>query len=57
VPAGFVGYVPARLIRAPSIGLAAELVVVAGVYALLATLVFVRGLRSYCGGSRLELVG
>jgi ABC-2 type transport system permease protein len=57
VPAGFVGYVPARLIRAPSIGLAAELVAVATVYALLATLVFVRGLRSYCGGSRLELVG
>jgi viologen exporter family transport system permease protein len=57
VPAGFVGYVPAQLIRTPTIGLAAELVVVAAVWATLATAVFVRGLRSYCGGSRLELVG
>jgi ABC-2 type transport system permease protein len=57
VPAGFVGYVPARLIRAPTIGLAAELVVVAAAYAAVSTAVFMRGLRSYCGGSRLELVG
>lgn len=57
VPAGFVGYVPAGLIRAPSIGGAAELVAVAAVYATLATAVFARGLKSYCGGSRLDLVG
>ena len=57
VPSAFVGYVPARLVQAPTLGLGAELLVVAGAYAMLATWVFGRGLRSYCGGSRFELVG
>jgi ABC-2 type transport system permease protein len=57
VPAGFVGYWPARLVRSPSIVGAAELVVVAGVYAVASAWVFARGLRTYCGGSRFELVG
>jgi ABC-2 type transport system permease protein len=57
VPAGFVGYWPARLVRSPSILGAAELVAVAGAYVLTAAWVFARGLRTYCGGSRFELVG
>lgn len=57
VPAGFVGYVPAQLIRSPSISGAVELIAAAGVYALVAAWVFARGLRAYCGGSRFELVG
>lgn len=57
VPAGFVGYWPARLVRSPSIVGAVELVVVAGVYAVVSAWVFRRGLRTYCGGSRFELVG
>jgi ABC-2 type transport system permease protein len=57
VPAGFVGYWPARLVRAPSIVGAVELVVVAGAYAAASAWVFGRGLRTYCGGSRFELVG
>jgi ABC-2 type transport system permease protein len=57
IPAGFVGYVPARLIRSPSIGIVVELIAAATAYALAATWVFSRGLRTYCGGSRFELVG
>ena len=57
VPAGFVGYVPAQLVRSPSIISALELIAVAAVYALVAGWVFARGLRTYCGGSRFELVG
>ncbi len=57
VPAGFVGYVPARLIETPSLGAAAGLALAATIYAGCATWVFGRGLRAYCGGSRFELVG
>jgi ABC-2 type transport system permease protein len=57
VPAGFVGYVPARLVEAPSAGGSLGLVVVAAAYAAFATFVFARGLRAYCGGSRFEPVG
>src|SRR6185436_40298 len=52
VPAGFVGYVPANLIRSPSIGGAAALVAVAIAYSVGSAWVFSRGLRTYCGGSR-----
>ena len=57
VPAGFVGYVPARLIQSPSIGGALEMIAVASAYAVVAAWVFAHGLRTYCGGSRFELVG
>jgi ABC-2 type transport system permease protein len=57
VPAGFVGYVPTRLIRAPSLTAAVELLLAAVVYGVLAWWVFDRGLRSYCAGSRFELNG
>ena len=57
VPAAFVGYVPAKVVEAPSVGLAAGLVVVAAVYAGVAGWVFGRGLRAYCGGSRFEVAG
>jgi ABC-2 type transport system permease protein len=57
VPAGFVGYLPARLVREPSAALVLELVAGAVVYSTAAWWVFHRGLRSYCAGSRFELVG
>lgn len=57
VPSAFVGYVPARLVQAPSVELGAALLAIAVVYASVATWVFGRGLRAYCGGSRFELVG
>jgi len=57
VPAGFVGYVPAKLVEAPTLGAAVGLVVVAAAYTVFATWVFSRGLRAYCGGSRFEVVG
>ncbi|HVX38166.1 MAG TPA: ABC-2 family transporter protein [Gemmatimonadaceae bacterium] len=57
VPSAFVGYVPARLVQSPTLGGAAALLIIAVVYATAATWVFGRGLRSYCGGSRFELVG
>lgn len=57
VPAGFVGYLPARLIRAPSLTVAVELIGGALVYSVVAWQVFDRGLRSYSAGSRFELNG
>lgn len=57
VPAGFVGYLPARLIRAPSAAAVAELVGAAAVYGCLAWVVFNRGLRAYASGSRFEFNG
>ena len=45
VPAGFVGYVPARVVQAPSFGGAVGLVLVATVYAVVAVGVFGRGVR------------
>src|SRR6185437_15107977 len=69
VPAGFVGYVPARVVQAPTVGGAAGLgrgrtvggagglVLVAGAYAGGGGWVLGGGLRKYCGGSRFEVVG
>jgi len=57
VPAGFVGYVPAHVVQAPTLGGAVGMVAVAGAYAGAAAWVFGRGLRKYCGGSRFEVVG
>src|SRR6185437_6463913 len=50
VPAGFVGYVPAHVVQAPTACGAVGMVVVAGVYAGAAAWVFALGLRAYCGG-------
>jgi ABC-2 type transport system permease protein len=57
VPAGFVGYLPATLIRAPSVTVLLELVGAALAYGVLAWQVFGRGLRAYTAGSRFELNG
>ena len=57
IPAGFVGYLPAELIRAPSALTAAELAVAVIAYALLAAWVFKRGLRAYSSGSRFATFG
>ena len=57
VPAGFVGYLPADLIRAPSIGTASLLALGVAGYAVAATWVFQRGLRSYASGSRFATFG
>lgn len=57
LPAGFVGYVPAQLIRAPSWSMAGALLGAVVLYAGTAAWVFNRGLRSYCGGSRFVSFG
>jgi ABC-2 type transport system permease protein len=57
LPAGFVGYVPARLAERPSAGGALLVLAAAGVYLLLAAVVFERGLRRYTSGSRLSTFG
>jgi ABC-2 type transport system permease protein len=57
LPAGFVGYVPARLVQHPSAG--AALLLAAGVcaYLAIAVAVFDRGLRRYSSGSRFSMFG
>jgi ABC-2 type transport system permease protein len=57
VPAGFVGFLPARLVRSPSLGGMTELVAAAVAYSVVAWWVFSRGLRTYSSGSRFELNG
>jgi ABC-2 type transport system permease protein len=57
IPAGFVGYVPASVVRAPSMTLVVELLGAAILYCVAATFVFERGLRTYSSGSRFELNG
>jgi ABC-2 type transport system permease protein len=57
IPAGFVGYLPASLIRAPSAGTAAAIGMGVIAYAGLATWVFQRGLRTYSSGSRFATFG
>lgn len=57
VPAGFVGYVPARVILAPAPGLTAGLMIAAAAYLWLALVVFDRGLRRYTSGSRFVTFG
>jgi len=53
VPAGFVGFLPAELVRAPSLALAAEALAASVVWMLLALVVFGRGLRRYASGNRI----
>jgi ABC-2 type transport system permease protein len=57
LPAGFVGYVPAHLVAEPTLARAAGLVVIAGMYAVIAQFVFERGLRRYSSGSRFGTFG
>ena len=57
LPAGFVGYLPVAIVRAPSLPLACLLAAAAAVYLALAVLVFDRGLRRYASGSRFSTFG
>jgi len=57
IPAGFVGYLPAELIRAPSAWIALGIGLGVSAYALVAAWVFQRGLRAYSSGSRFATFG
>ena len=57
LPAGFVGYVPARLAQHPSFVQVLLLAAVAGTYLLIAVAVFDRGLKRYSSGSRFGVFG
>ena len=57
IPAGFVGYLPASLIRTPSAWTLASIAVGVACYGLLAAWVFQRGLRVYSSGSRFAPFG
>jgi ABC-2 type transport system permease protein len=57
LPAGFVAYVPARLVRAPNVGDALLLAAMTATYTLIAVVVFERGLRRYSSGSRFGTFG
>ena len=57
LPAGVVGYMPIRILHAPSLTNVAMLVSVAIVYVCVAAWVFDRGLRRYASGSRFTTFG
>jgi len=57
LPAGFVGYLPVRILRAPSLVNVTILMFVAIGYLCLAVLIFDRGLRRYGSGSRFTTFG
>lgn len=57
LPAGFVGYLPVRILHAPSLMNVAILVTGAIGYLSLAVFVFDRGLRRYASGSRFTTFG
>ncbi|HEY2409229.1 MAG TPA: ABC-2 family transporter protein [Polyangiaceae bacterium] len=57
IPAGFVGYVPANLVRHPSAAGASLAVTAALAYVALAHWVFRRGLKRYASGSRFGVFG
>jgi ABC-2 type transport system permease protein len=57
VPAGFVSYLPADLIRAPSASAALAITMGVIAYAVAAGWVFQRGLRAYSSGSRFAAFG
>ena len=57
IPAGFVGYLPAKLIREPSMPTALAILASVAIYCVAATWVFRRGLRSYSSGSRFLTFG
>lgn len=57
VPAGFVGYLPAKLVSAPTAWTAVAVGLGVAAYAALAIWVFHRGLRVYSSGSRFATFG
>jgi ABC-2 type transport system permease protein len=57
LPAGFVGYLPVRVMHAPSVPLVCLLVLGASAYLAVAVLMFQRGLRRYASGSRFSTFG
>lgn len=57
LPAGFIAYLPARIVREPSLEAVVLLVAGASVYLALACWVFGRGLRRYASGSRFVVFG
>jgi len=57
LPAGFVGYLPVRVVRAPSLINVTLLATGAAAYLGFAVLVFDRGLRRYASGSRFSTFG
>ncbi len=57
LPAGFVGYLPAAVVRTPSTPQVCLLIAGAAAYVALAVLVFNRGLRRYASGSRFSSLG
>ena len=57
LPAGFVGYLPARVVHAPSLSNVALLTTGAGMYLTVAVLMFDRGLRRYASGNRFSTFG
>jgi ABC-2 type transport system permease protein len=57
LPAGFVGYLPVRIVRTPSLLHVSVLGIGAAAYLALAALVFDRGLRRYGSGSRFSTFG
>ena len=57
LPAGFVGYLPVAVVRAPSMLQLCVLVLAATGYLTLAVLVFNRGLGRYTSGSRFSTFG
>ena len=57
LPAGFVGYLPAQVVRAPSVAAVALLVIGASAYVSAAVWVFHRGLGRYASGSRFSTFG
>lgn len=57
LPAGFVGFLPVALVRAPSLPQVCLLAAGAAGYLALAVLVFNRGLRRYTSGSRFSTFG
>jgi viologen exporter family transport system permease protein len=57
LPAGFVGYLPVAVVRAPSMPDVCLLVLAAAGYLVLGVLIFDRGLRRYTSGSRFSMFG
>jgi len=57
LPAGFVGYVPVHLVRAPSWAEGVALAAAAGAYLTVAIVTFDRGLGRYSSGSRFTTFG
>jgi len=57
LPAGFVGYLPVRIVREPDVFAAAVLLLGAAAYLVLAVATFQAGLRRYSSGSRFTTFG